>query len=62
MARDNIDVAVMQSPTIKPLDEASLVESVRCKYRLVAGALPMRHDRYGINREALAGRIKRWLP
>jgi transketolase len=102
LARDNIDVAVMHSPTIKPLDEASLVEAVRHKHRLVvvaenhsvigglgeavaaallrhrvqpagfqmaglpdafldAGALPTLHDRYGISREALAGRIKRWL-
>ncbi|MDH0092593.1 transketolase family protein [Achromobacter mucicolens] len=102
LARDNIGVAVMHSPTIKPLDEASLVEAVRDKHRLVvvaenhsvigglgeavasallrhrvqpagfqlaglpdafldAGALPTLHDRYGISREALAGRIKRWL-
>jgi len=102
LARDNIGVAVMHSPTIKPLDEASLVEAVRYKHRLVvvaenhsvigglgeavasallrhrvqpagfqlaglpdafldAGALPTLHDRYGISREALAGRIKRWL-
>ncbi|MGN6659660.1 MAG: transketolase family protein [Achromobacter mucicolens] len=102
LARDNIGVAVMHSPTIKPLDEASLVEAVRYKHRLVvvaenhsvigglgeavasallrhrvqpagfqlaglpdafldAGALPTLHDRYGISREALASRIKRWL-
>ena len=28
---------------------------------LDAGALPTLHDRYGISREALAGRIRRWL-
>jgi transketolase len=28
---------------------------------LDAGALPTLHDRYGISREAFAGRIKRWL-
>ncbi len=102
LARDNIGVAVMHSPTIKPLDESSVVEAVRYKHRLVvvaenhsvigglgeavasallrhrvqpagfqlaglpdafldAGALPTLHDRYGISREALAGRIKRWL-
>jgi len=102
LARDNIGVAVMHSPTIKPLDEASLVEAVRYKHRLVvvaenhsvigglgeavasallrhrvqparfqlaglpdafldAGALPTLHDRYGISREALAARIRRWL-
>ena len=28
---------------------------------LDAGALPTLHDRYGISRQALAGRVKRWL-
>ena len=28
---------------------------------LDAGALPTLHERYGISREALAGRIKGWL-
>ena len=28
---------------------------------LDAGALPTLHDRYGISRDALADRIKRWL-
>ena len=102
LARDNVSVAVMHSPTIKPLDEAALLEAVRYQHRLVvvaenhsvvgglgeavssmllrhrvqpagfelaglpdafldAGALPTLHDRYGISREALAARIKRWL-
>ncbi len=99
---DNIGVAVLHCPTIKPLDEAAIVEAVKYKHRLVvvaenhsvigglgeavasallrhrvqpagfqlaglpdayldAGALPTLHDRYGISREALAGRIKGWL-
>ncbi len=99
---DSIGVAVLHCPTIKPLDEAAIVEAVKYKHRLVvvaenhsvvgglgeavasallrhrvqpaafelaglpdafldAGALPTLHDRYGISREALAGRIKSWL-
>ena len=102
LATDNIGVCVLHCPTIKPLDEAAIVEAVRYKHRLVvvaenhsvigglgeavasallrhrvqpagfqlaglpdafldAGALPTLHDRYGISREALAGRIRRWL-
>jgi transketolase len=99
---DNVGVAVLHCPTIKPLDEAAIIEAVRYKPRLVvvaenhsvvgglgeavasallrhrvqpagfqlaglpdayldAGALPTLHERYGISREALAGRIKGWL-
>ena len=99
---DSIGVAVLHCPTIKPLDEAAIVEEVKSKHRLVvvaenhsvvgglgeavasvllrhrvqpaafqlaglpdtfldAGALPTLHDRYGISRDALAGRIKLWL-
>ena len=99
---DNIGLAVLHCPTIKPLDEAAIVAAVQYKHRLVvvaenhsvigglgeavasallrhrvqpagfqlaglpdafldAGALPTLHDRYGISREALAGRIKGWL-
>ena len=99
---DSIGVAVLHCPTIKPLDEAAIVEAVKYKHRLVvvaenhsvvgglgeavasallrhrvqpaafqlaglpdafldAGALPTLHDRYGISRDALAGRIKGWL-
>jgi len=99
---DNIGVAVLHCPTIKPLDEATIVEAVKYKHRLVvvaenhsvvgglgesvasallqhrvqpaafqlaglpdayldAGALPTLHERYGISRDALAGRIKSWL-
>jgi len=99
---DSIGVAVLHCPTIKPLDEAAILEAVKSKHRLVvvaenhsvvgglgeavasllmrhrvqpaafqlaglpdafldAGALPTLHDRYGISRDALADRIKRWL-
>ena len=99
---DSIGVAVLHCPTIKPLDEAAIVEAVKYRHRLVvvaenhsvvgglgeavasvllrhrvqpaafqmaglpdafldAGALPTLHDRYGISRDALADRIKRWL-
>jgi transketolase len=102
LAHDRIGVAVLHCPTVKPLDEAAIVEAVRHRYRLVvvaenhsvvgglgeavasallrqrvqpagfhmaglpdafldAGALPTLHDRYGISRTALAGRIKGWL-
>jgi len=102
LAADEIGVAVLHCPTIKPLDEAAIVEAVKARQRLVvvaenhsvvgglgeavasallrhrvqpagfqlaglpdafldAGALPTLHERYGISREALARRIKRWL-
>lgn len=38
LEQDNIDVAVLHSPTIKPLDEASILEAVRYKHRLVVVA------------------------
>jgi transketolase len=102
LAADNVGVAVLHCPTIKPLDEAAIVEAVRYKHRLVvvaenhsvigglgesvasallrhrvqpagfelaglpdafldAGALPTLHERYGISREALTNRIRKWL-
>jgi len=102
LAKDNVGVAVLHCPTIKPLDEASILEAVRNKHRLVvvaenhsvvgglgeavsstllrnrvqpagfelaglpdqyldAGALPTLHDRYGISREVLGQRIRKWL-
>ena len=102
LAHDRIGVAVLHCPTVKPLDEAAIVEAVRHRHRLLvvaenhsvvgglgeavasalmrhrvqpagfqlaglpdafldAGALPTLHDRYGISRTALAGRIKGWL-
>ncbi|HEY8360206.1 MAG TPA: transketolase C-terminal domain-containing protein [Ramlibacter sp.] len=38
LAADNIGVAVLHCPTIKPLDEASIVAAVRYKHRLVVVA------------------------
>lgn len=102
LAKDNVGVAVLHCPTIKPLDEATILEAVRYKHRLVvvaenhsvvgglgeavssallrnrvqpagfelaglpdqyldAGALPTLHDRYGISREVLGERIRKWL-
>ncbi|MEZ5651706.1 MAG: transketolase C-terminal domain-containing protein [Burkholderiaceae bacterium] len=102
LAADGVGAAVLHCPTIKPLDEATILAAVGAKPRLVvvtenhsvvgglgeavaasllvngvqpagfrlaglpdafldAGALPTLHDRYGISREALAGRIKTWL-
>ena len=102
LAKDNVGVAVLHCPTIKPLDEATILEAVRYKHRLVvvaenhsvvgglgeavssallrnrvqpagfklaglpdqyldAGALPTLHDRYGISREVLGQRLRKWL-
>jgi transketolase len=38
LAADNVGVAVLHCPTIKPLDEAAIVEAVRYKHRLVVVA------------------------
>lgn len=38
LAQDNVSVAVMHSPTVKPLDEAALLEAVRYQHRLVVVA------------------------
>lgn len=38
LAKDNVGVAVLHCPTIKPLDEASILEAVRKKHRLVVVA------------------------
>ena len=102
LAKDNIGVAVLHCPTIKPLDEATIIEAVKYQHRLVvvaenhsiigglgesgssallrtrvqpagfelaglpdqyldAGALPTLHDRYGISREVLSQRVRKWL-
>ena len=102
LAKDNVGVAVLHCPTIKPLDEGAILEAVRYRHRLVvvaenhsvigglgeavssallrnrvqpagfelaglpdqyldAGALPTLHDRYGISREVLGQRIRKWL-
>lgn len=102
LAADNLGVAVLHCPTIKPLDVQAIVQAVGSQPRLVvvaenhsvigglgeavtsalaqadvhaarlrlaglpdafldAGALPTLHERYGISRDALAERIRRWL-
>ncbi|UDF35574.1 UNVERIFIED_ORG: transketolase family protein [Shinella sp. XGS7] len=38
LAADQVDVAVLHCPTIKPLDEATIVQAVRDKHRLVVVA------------------------
>ena len=38
LAADNIGVAILHCPTIKPLDEATILEAVRYKHRLVVVA------------------------
>jgi len=38
LAKDNVGVAVLHCPTIKPMDEAAILEAVRCKHRLVVVA------------------------
>jgi transketolase len=38
LAKDNISVAVLHCPTIKPLDEATIIDAVRAKSRLVVVA------------------------
>ena len=99
---DRVDVAVLHVLTIKPLDEARIIEEARRNSRLVvvaenhsvigglgeavaatllragiaprrfsqvalpdafldAGALPTRHDRYGISATAMAQTIKNQL-
>ena len=54
---DNVDVAVLHSPTIKPLDEAPILEAVRCKNRLVVVA--ENHSVIGGLGEAVAGTLMR---
>ena len=101
LRQDKLEVGVLHVPTVKPLDEAAILEEASRAGRLVvvaenhtvvgglgeavaglllrsgvtpafrqvalpdefldAGALPTLHDRYGISREALAGRIRQWL-
>jgi transketolase len=57
LARDNIGVAVLHCPTIKPLDEAAIVEAVRYKHRLVVVA--ENHSVVGGLGEAVAGTLLR---
>jgi transketolase len=54
---DSIDVAVLHCPTIKPLDEAAIVEAVRYKPRLVVVA--ENHSVIGGLGEAIASALLR---
>ena len=57
LATENIGVAVLHCPTIKPLDEAAIVESVRYKHRLVVVA--ENHSVIGGLGEAVASALLR---
>jgi transketolase len=57
LAKDNIGVAVLHSPTIKPLDETAIVEAVRYKHRLVVVA--ENHSVIGGLGEAVASALLR---
>lgn len=54
---DNVGVAVLHCPTIKPLDEAAIVEAVRYKHRLVVVA--ENHSVIGGLGEAVASALLR---
>jgi transketolase len=57
LAKDKVDVAVLHCPTIKPLDEAAIVEAVRYKHRLVVVA--ENHSVIGGLGEAVASALLR---
>ena len=57
LAKDGIGVAVLHSPTIKPLDEAAIVQAVRYQHRLVVVA--ENHSVVGGLGEAVAGALLR---
>ena len=57
LAGDNVGVAVLHCPTIKPLDEAAIVEAVRHKHRLVVVA--ENHSVVGGLGEAVASTLLR---
>jgi len=57
LSKDKIDVAVLHCPTIKPLDEESIVEAVRYKHRLVVVA--ENHSVVGGLGEAIASALLR---
>src|SRR5438477_1673108 len=57
LAKDNVGVAVLHCPTIKPLDEAAIVEAVRYKHRLVVVA--ENHSVIGGLGEAVASALLR---
>ena len=57
LAADSLGVAVLHCPTIKPLDEATILEAVRCKHRLVVVA--ENHSVIGGLGEAVASALLR---
>jgi transketolase len=57
LAADNVGVAVLHCPTIKPLDEAAIVEAVRYQHRLVVVA--ENHSVVGGLGEAVASALLR---
>ena len=57
LAADKVDVAVLHCPTIKPLDEATIIEAVRDKHRLVVVA--ENHSVVGGLGEAVASALLR---
>lgn len=57
LAADQVSVAVLHCPTIKPLDEATIVEAVRYKHRLVVVA--ENHSVVGGLGEAVASALLR---
>jgi transketolase len=57
LAKDNVGVAVLHCPTIKPLDEVAIVEAVRYQHRLVVVA--ENHSTIGGLGEAVASALLR---
>jgi transketolase len=57
LAKDNVGVAVLHCPTIKPLDEASIVEAVRYQHRPVV--IAENHSVIGGLGEAVASALLR---
>ena len=57
LAADRVDVSVLHCPTIKPLDEATIVQAVRARPRLVVVA--ENHSVIGGLGEAVAGTLLR---
>lgn len=57
LAKDNVGVAVLHCPTIKPLDEAAIIEAVKYQHRLVVVA--ENHSVIGGLGEAVASALLR---
>ena len=57
LAKDKVDVAVLHCPTIKPLDEVTILDAVRYKTRLVVVA--ENHSVVGGLGEAVASTLLR---